>query len=156
MPMSRTAIVPALALLFAAGSAVAQESKAGTDNRAQPTPAVQKLPDGCQPSMADMSKFLKFQANETPTGEVATTQHFNLAVYANTGTPGFARENHPGSWTIVAEVRDESGLNVPQGNLPKGSVCILRGADEGYPIITAMPWFQALHLAVPEAPAPKH
>jgi hypothetical protein len=109
--------------------------------------------------MAEMSKFLKLQANETPTGEVSTTRHFNLAVYANTGTPGFSKENHPGSWTIVAEVRDEGGLHTPAGDLPKGSVIALNGANDGYPFILASPGFQALHLAVPKAqepaPAPK-
>jgi hypothetical protein len=161
MPLSRAAIVPALALLFAAGTAGAQDNKAQAGDKAeQPaTPAVQKLPDNCQPSMAEMSKFLKLQANESPTGEVATSRHFNLAVYANTGAPGFARENNPGSWTLVGEVRDQGGLHTPAGDLPKGSVCVLQGGSEGYPLITGAPWFQALHLALPKAqepaPAPK-
>jgi hypothetical protein len=155
MSFSHTAIVPALALLFAAGTAGAQENKAAAEDNAKPqASAEQKLPDGCQPSMAEMTKFLKLQANEAPTGEVSTTRHFNLAVYANTGAPGFARENNPGSWTLVGEVRDEGGLHTARGDLPKGSVCVLQGSDQGYPFITASPWFQSLHLAIPKAPEP--
>src|ERR1700752_849529 len=101
--------LPALTLLFAL-HAQEQEAKPPDTARAPAAPqtqAKQKLPDGCEPSMADMEKFLKLQANETPAGDKGTSRIFNLTVFANQGGFGIAEQNMPGSWTLVGEIRPE-------------------------------------------------